>query len=164
MQPTHVLCPVRGDPCAFLNSRRSEAEESVFCMCACPSLSYPPSSAASAQPQSPQQQLQPRALQMRNTDAALGLGSCCLRQWKTWPWLLGRSPARRLKLLAAMRDDRAFSLLQLSSPAQRQLPPKSLLPPSIEQPRAAAAPPETGSSLPQSGSPAQRELPPKQPP
>ena len=110
MQPTHVLCPVRGDPCAFLNSRRSEAEESVFCMCACPSLSYPPSSAASAQPQSPQQQLQPRALQMRNTDAALGLGSCYLRQWKTWPWLLGRSPARRLKLLAAMRDDRVSSV------------------------------------------------------
>ena len=40
----------------------------------------------------------------------------------------------------------------------------SLLPLSIEQPRAAGAPPEAASSLSQSSSPAQRELPQKQPP
>ena len=75
------------------------------------------------------------------------------------------------------------SLPQSSSPAQRELPQKqaplsinpaaprsessprnSLLSPSIQQPRAAGAPPETASSLHQSSSPAQRELPQKQPP
>ena len=84
---------------------------------------------------------------------------------------------------AGAPPESASSLPQSGSPAQREQPPKqppsslyrppprsgsspqsSLLPLSIEQPRAAGAPPESASSLPQSGSPAQRELPPKQPP
>ena len=57
----------------------------------------------------------------------------------------------------------ASSLLQPSSPAQRELPHQkcSFLPSSIEQTRAAAGPPEAASTLLQLSSPAQQELPQK---
>ena len=83
---------------------------------------------------------------------------------------------------AGAPPETASSLHQYCSPAQRELPQKqpllsintaapssgssprnSLFSPSILQPRAAGAPPDTASSLPLSSSPEQRELPQKQP-
>ena len=84
---------------------------------------------------------------------------------------------------AGAPPEAASSLPLSSSPAQRELPQKqyllflyraaprsgsssrsSIFSSSIEQPRAAGAPPEAASSFPLSSSPAQRELPQKQPP
>ena len=62
---------------------------------------------------------------------------------------------------AAPAPERAFSLPQLSSPAQREQPKRSLLPPFRQLPLRGAAPPIAvcSSSLLRSSSPAQRELP-----
>ena len=103
----------------------------------------------------------------------------------------GSSPRKSLLLpsieqpcAAEAPPERASSYPLSSSPAQRQLPRKEPPPPlhraaprsgssprksllllSIEQPRAAEAPPERASSLPAlTGSPAQRKLPQKEPP
>ena len=69
-----------------------------------------------------------------------------------------RSPAQR-----ELPPERASPALYRTAPRSGSSPRKSLLPPSIEQPRAAGAPPERASSLHLSSSPAQRELCQKEP-
>ena len=122
---------------------------------------------------SPAQREQPkRSLLPPFCQAAPRSGSspnCCLLM--TSSLLRSSSPAQReLPHLqprpsphqAAPRSGRShINRFLPAAPRSGSCPRKSILPPSIEQPRASGAPPERASLLPILSSPAQRELPPK---
>ena len=142
----------------------------------------PPPSLNQAAPYSVPQSSSPAQRQLLQKQPSPSLNQAAPRSGSSPRSSLLR-PSIKQPRAAAAPPERAYSVPQSSSPAQRQLPQKqpppslnqaaprsgssprkSLLRPSIEQPRAAAAPPEAAPySIPQSSSPAQRQLPQKEP-